>query len=84
MQIKSLTPGERFTWATKIRGMRLVATHALSPEGTGTQNLLRVEVTGWAASLFWPLLRRSIRRALDAENAGLKTQSELSVAESAG
>ena len=76
-RVTSLTSGEAFTWETSTWGMRVVASHALTVEGTGTQNLLSVEVSGWLALLLWPFIRGGIGRALELENVCLKTRSEL-------
>ncbi len=74
--VTSLVEGERFTWETRVRGLHMVATHELESSGTGTRNVLRVEFHGPVATLFWPLIRMSVRKALERENAGLKARCE--------
>ena len=74
--VTSLAPGERFTWETQVRGMLMVATHEIMPAGAGTRNVLRLEITGFAGRLMWPLLGRSVRRSLEQENRGLKQRCE--------
>ncbi|MFO0877620.1 MAG: SRPBCC family protein [Gemmataceae bacterium] len=74
--VTSLIPEERFTWESRILGMRMIATHELSTEKTGTRNVLRVEVSGILANLLSPLLRSALRRALAQENADLKARCE--------
>lgn len=74
--VTELEPGTRFSWETRRRGMQMVATHEISPEGAGTRNALRVEARGLVIVLLWPILRLAMRRALSAENAGLKGYSE--------
>lgn len=76
--VTALTPGESFRWETRIRGIHFVATHELTAIPTGTRSVLRVEVFGFLARLLWPLIRSSIRRSLNKENAGLKKRCEAS------
>jgi len=71
-----LEPGRRFAWRTARRGLRMVATHDLVPSGSGTENVLRLEVDGWIAVLLGPVLRLAIRRALAQENEGLRASCE--------
>lgn len=54
----------------------LIATHELSNRETGTQSVLRLEMSGVVARLLWPLMRFSARRSLERENAGLKAKCE--------
>ena len=72
----ALTRGDGFTWETRIRGMRAIASHGLTPSGAGTQNVLRIEMLGIVAILLWPLIRFPLRKSLEQENAGLKTTCE--------
>ncbi len=74
--VTALRKGEGFTWETRVRGIRMVATHALEPVGAGTKSILRIEMTGLAAIVLGPLIRASARRSLEQENAGLKAESE--------
>lgn len=74
--VTELEPGTRFSWETRRRGMQMVAMHEISPEGAGTRNALRVEAKGLVMLVLWPILRLALRRALSAENAGLKRYSE--------
>lgn len=75
-RVTALEVGAGFTWETRVRGMRMVAAHELTPAGEGTKNTLRLEITGVVAVLLWPLIRRSVRRALEQENTGLKAACE--------
>ena len=68
--------GQRFSWETRRLGLHMTGTHELSPDGAGTKNVLRVEAKGVVAVLLWPLLRFAMRRALSAENRGLKARCE--------
>ena len=65
-----------FTWECRVLGMRMRATHQLSPRDSGTENTLRIEITGVVAILVWPLLFFTVKRALQQENDGLKVRSE--------
>ncbi len=75
-RVTALTRGDGFTWETRIRGMRVIASHELTPSGAGTQNVLRIEMLGVVAVLMWPLIRPPLRKSLEQENAGLKTICE--------
>jgi hypothetical protein len=77
-EVTALEPGRRFAWQSRRPGLRFVATHELEPDGSGTENTLRVEAGGIMAGLLWPLLRPALRRALAAENLGLKRRCEAS------
>lgn len=68
--------GARFAWETRRRGLRMTGTHEVSAEGAGTRSVLRVEAEGAVAVLLWPVLRLAMRRALLAENRGLKGRCE--------
>lgn len=68
--------GRRFAWETRRTGLHMIGTHEISPEGSGTKNLLRVEANGPVAVLLWPVLTFAIRRALSDENQGLKKRAE--------
>lgn len=75
--VTELTPGERFTWESRIRGLRLIATHELATQEGGTRSLLRITMSGLVARVLWPLIRFSARRSLERENAGLKARCEV-------
>ena len=74
--VTAFIPGKRFWWETRRTGLQMRAMHEVAPEGSGTTNLLRVEVTGILAVLFWPVLRLAVPHALSRENGGLKAQCE--------
>jgi uncharacterized membrane protein len=74
--VTALISGERFTWESRILGIRMIGTHELSTKDTGTQSALRVEMSGIVARLLWPLICSSARRSLEQENAGLKAKCE--------
>ena len=74
--VTALTRGERFTWESRIRGIRMIATHEITAAGSGTQSVLRVEMSGLVALLLWPLIRFPARRLLEQENVGLKDRCE--------
>jgi uncharacterized protein YndB with AHSA1/START domain len=68
--------GRRFAWESRRKGLHFIGTHEVSANGTGTKNLLRVEARGALAVLLWPILKVATRRALVAENKGLKKIAE--------
>ena len=74
--VTDLVRGERFTWTTRVRGIRMRATHELSPHDSGTRSVLRLEMSGLVAALLAPFVHRSVRRALERENSGLKARCE--------
>ena len=74
--VTALIPGERLTWETRVLGIRMIGTHELSTGETGTQSLLRIEMSGIVARFFWPQLCFFARRSLEQENAGLKAKCE--------
>jgi uncharacterized membrane protein len=74
--VTELVRGERFTWGGRALRIRMRATHELAPDGSGTRNVLRVEMSGFVAALLSPLLRPAVRRALRQENEGLKARCE--------
>ncbi len=74
--VTAFTRGERFTWESRVRGIQMIATHEIRAAASGTQSVLRVEMSGLVAVLLWPLIRFSARRLLEQENAGLKDRCE--------
>ncbi len=78
--VTALTRGERFTWSTRVRGMRMVASHELTATPTGTRSLLRLAMYGLVARVLWPLARLSVRRTLKRENECLKRRCEAEAA----
>ncbi|MDA7977915.1 MAG: SRPBCC family protein [Pirellulales bacterium] len=71
-RVTSLDAGRRFAWETRMRGMRIVATHELADCEAGTRNTLIVEMQGVATWLLAPLIWFSARKNLKTENAALK------------
>jgi hypothetical protein len=74
--VVALEHGSRFAWETRRRGLRMIATHDIAPAGSGTTNVLCLEATGIVATLLRPLLTLAFRRALAAENQGLRERCE--------
>jgi uncharacterized membrane protein len=74
--VTQFKPGEEFSWETRVLGMRMIGTHAMYPAGTGTQSVLRIELSGTVATLLSQFLRYAARRSLARENAGLKVRCE--------
>ena len=74
--VTDFAEGERFSWETAWRGLWMRATHHLAPEPGGTRNTLRLNASGWTVALSSSVLRFLLRRALIAENGGLKARCE--------
>lgn len=69
--VETLDEPNRFSWATRLLGVRMVGVHDLAPAGEGRCQLsLRVVFEGRGAALLVRLGRRSIARSLAAEAAG--------------
>ena len=75
-RVTEFQQGSGFTWEVRVRGIHMVATHELVPDASGTKSILRIEMSGIAAVLLWPLIRSSARKALEQENTGLKQACE--------
>jgi len=74
--VDELDPERTFVWYTAQPGLRLIATHRLSPTGTGTAVELEAEMHGVMSRLLWPAARRTVRDFLDQEAAALKVRCE--------
>ena len=74
--VTAMYEGVSFTWETRVRGIRMVATHKLEPLESSTISRLTVELTGLPVALFGVFLKGSVRTALEQENAGLKQECE--------
>lgn len=75
-RVTAFDRGHRFTWETRVRGIDMVATHEVHPDGDGTRSVLRIEMSGLAATLLGPLLHLLVKRSLKLENGGLKAFCE--------
>jgi len=76
--VTALEPRRHFAWSTRLPGVTMTGVHELAPTDRGTRNVLRVELTGWAASLLGLLARIPIARALARENEGFRRAAESS------
>jgi hypothetical protein len=74
--VTKLIPGEQFTWESRIRGLRMIATHTISTRDFGTESTLRVAMSGFMVWLLWPWLYFSSRRSLEWENRSLRAECE--------
>ena len=74
--VTALTPRERFTWESRVVGIRMIATHKMRAADAGTESVVRIEMTGPVATLLWPVLWRTLRHRLEQENLGLKDRCE--------
>lgn len=70
----------RFAWETRRTGLHMTGVHDVAPDAGGTRSTLQVHASGFLAVLFRPLLASAFRRAITAENAGLKRRCEQAVA----
>ncbi len=77
--VTALEPGSVFAWATRTMGMTMTGTHLLAGSATGTTQTLRVDLAGPLSRLVGGLLRRSISKAITAENQGFKAAAERQV-----
>ncbi len=75
--VSDLDPERVFAWTTRTRGVDVKAWHHLHalPDGR-TRNVLRIDATGLAARVAWPLVRGQLLDTITAENAGLKARCE--------
>ncbi|MDA0339875.1 MAG: SRPBCC family protein [Proteobacteria bacterium] len=64
--------GESFTWETRLRGTRMIASHLVKMSGTGTENTLTLEVKGFIGFLLAPFIARRARQTIETENRSLK------------
>ena len=76
-RVLSMTPGQRFSWETGRRGLRMVGTHEIIPTATGCTSRLSLDVSGFLGRLLWPLIRRSAAQAVATENSGLRDRCQL-------
>ena len=76
--VTALEPQRRFAWSTRLLGLVMTGVHELVATDTGTRNVLRVELTGWGATLVGLLLRMPISRAIARENEGFRVAAESS------
>ncbi|MEO8541821.1 MAG: SRPBCC family protein [bacterium] len=76
-RVTEWNPGRNFTWATSLRGAKTVGEHVIEGNGEGKSRvILAIEVKGFMAGLFRPLISKVITTNLDLESAGLKRRSE--------
>jgi uncharacterized membrane protein len=67
--VTEMTPGRRFSWESRRRGMVMTGTHEVEPEGAGTRSSLVLTMTGPLAPVLGPVLGPLMRRVLRTENA---------------
>ncbi len=75
--VSDVEPERVFAWTTRTRGVDVKAWHFVDalPDGR-TRNRLRIDASGLAARVAWPLVRAQLLDAITAENAGLKARCE--------
>ena len=74
--VSELQPLLRFTWATKVRGVSVVALHRMEAIPGGTRMTLELDYSGFLARLFNFQIRRTFVRNLEVESQGMKTLAE--------
>lgn len=75
-KVTALEPPRSFTWESVAPGLRVVATHALSPLPDGCRATLSVEFHGLFGSLWARMTRGITERYIALEAKGLKARSE--------
>jgi hypothetical protein len=70
-----LEPGRAFAWRAKILTMQMVATHLVEATEAGSRNTLRLDLSGPAARVFGPLLKRRLLQVLQTENEGFRAEA---------
>lgn len=71
-----LAVGREFSWRSKRRALTMTGTHLLEPRAGGTRQTLSVHIEGPLSSLVGAAFGGLVRRSLQAENAGFKTEAE--------
>jgi uncharacterized membrane protein len=74
--VTELDEPTRFAWSTHAMGVTTTGSHALAESTTGTTNMISIDLRGPLAPAVGFFLKAPIRRALMAENEGLKTAAE--------
>ena len=78
-EVTELTTGKSFSWQSKRRFLTWVACHELNETSQpGTSVTLRLDISGRAVGILWPLLRPVLSLALRKECADLKAWCERS------
>lgn len=76
-RVNAITPGESFTWTSRIRGTSNVATHTVVSDGTGGAKVtLRFVQRGVVAAFAWPMTRKMVRLGVETEAESLRTYCE--------
>lgn len=68
--------GHAFTWAAKVYGIPMVAGHEIIETKNGSDSIMTMHVSGFAAFVLWPLLKVIVGRAIALENRSLKAWCE--------
>jgi uncharacterized membrane protein len=76
-RVTRIDEGRAFDWETRpMPGARIVGSHSLEPNGSGTRVVLAVRSEGWLAPLLASIVVPVSRRNLPIEAAGLKRRCE--------
>lgn len=74
--VTALEPNQRFSWATRVMGMKMTGGHYLAVTTGGTTNTLTLDVEGPLSPVLGRLLRRPFLKSIQAENEGFKRAAE--------
>jgi uncharacterized membrane protein len=74
--VTELTPGSTFSWRSQRRGMAMVGSHRVTPEGQGSRSTLTLTMSGPLTPVLGRLLGPLMRRVLRTENACFKARAE--------
>lgn len=74
--VTEIHQGHHFSWATRIMGMDMIATHVITPGERAVTSLLRIEMDGLPIKLLGFIIKPLVMNALKDENKGLKHYCE--------
>lgn len=75
--VTDLVEFQSFTWQTKVRGIKMIATHEIIQNENSVTNHLKLEVQGLLGKILWPFMKSQIQKALQNENRLLKQRCEV-------
>lgn len=75
-RVTEFEPGRRFSWRSERRGVTMIGTHTVEPEGNGSRNVLTITMTGPLTPVLGPLMGPLMGRVLRTENACFKARAE--------
>ncbi len=75
-RVTSFDAGHAFTWTARVNGVLMTAGHEVVKTPHGSDSIMTVHVSGFAALALRPLLKVLLGRAITLENRGLKAWCE--------